>query len=229
MPGQRFIQHPLARRVAVGVFWGAVVASAAVGYGASVHHSQPFTSNQNTKMTHGLGLLGLGQLEHDWLVNTTNPFPVWAWAVAGLHAAWAEYGFYVGSFLIGGLFALGVSRLALALRGWPRAAGWRWWAMRGVVVFAAVVVVHSSWFKAEVLPRGKADLEAMGVVERFWRQDVVPGLRDWSGVAGQGIMSGELQPAMFGALAVLVLAAFAHRRDRWGAALLAGAALFDPT
>jgi hypothetical protein len=112
-----------------------VAASSGVGFG------RPFGSNQNTYLLHAVGP-SLPQLQDDWFLHTTDPFPVFT-AVARL--AGGTIGFAVESFVLtlaafAGLFLIAWTLLRTAPRTVRRAV-----PPLAVLLFCAVcyVLPHS--------------------------------------------------------------------------------------
>src|SRR5262245_61620246 len=71
-----------------------------------------YSSNQNTYMVHGLANAGVGFLNVDWLVHTTDPFPVFSALVSLTAHLFGEKAFYFFFMLI--LAIYGYSILGIA-------------------------------------------------------------------------------------------------------------------
>ena len=148
------------------------VASAGVGF------SRPFRSNQNTYLLHAVGP-SLPQLRDDWLLHTTDPFPIFT-AVARF--AGGTIGFAVASFVLTlaaftGLFLIASTLLLTA----PR-------TVRSVVPSLAVLLLSAACY---LLPR-------TGVPVLSW-------VHPFHGVGGHYLMSvpSLFQPSDCGALMLL--------------------------
>jgi hypothetical protein len=95
--------------------WPVASIAAVVAAAAGVGFGRPFGSNQNTYLLHAVGP-SLPQLQDDWYLHTTDPFPVFT-AVARL--AGGTIGFAVESFVLtlasfAGLFLIAWTLLRMA-------------------------------------------------------------------------------------------------------------------
>jgi hypothetical protein len=183
-----------------------LVASTGVGF------SRPFRENQNTYLLHAVGP-SLSELRDDWLLHTTDPFPIFT-AIARL--AGGAIGFAIASFVLAvaaftGLFLIASTLLLTA----PR-------TIRYTVPPLAVLLLSAACYL----------LRLTGVPVLDW-------LHPFRGVGGQYLMSvpSLFQPSDCGALMLLgagiaVWAAKSRwRRPLWlvAAALAVATCALHPT
>jgi hypothetical protein len=170
---------------------------------AAIYCQAPlYYSNQNQYFVHGLAVADVGHLREDWLANTADPTPVFTGLVAAtvrwLHP-WLFYAFHA---LLLGVYLAALFAIFAALAG-PEMARRRW-----PIFVTLLVAVHSG--------------AARWLSYRAFDQDYA-----WyfqSGVAGQYLLGGMLQPSMFGVLLLVAVACFVWRHG-YLAAVAIGAAV----
>ncbi|MEM6756581.1 MAG: DUF6798 domain-containing protein [Planctomycetota bacterium] len=183
-----------------GVSW-LWVSGWALLFGLAYGQSPVFTSNSNTKWLQGLGHAGWGDLAHDPMLSTSDPFPLFsglAWVVGLVGHPYWFHGLYV--LLMGVYFVsvwwLGMRMLPADWAAAVRSAVGRWWLP------AVLVATH-----------------ARAVRVLLWRFDVelyqFPPPLAW-----QSLMNSDFAPASFGVLIVAGIALCVARRWWWGAALI---------
>jgi hypothetical protein len=160
----------------------------AVAYG----QAPLYYSNQNQYFLHGLAHAGLGSLNEDWLANTADPTPLFS-ALVAVTGRWLHpWAFHVYQALLLGVYGAALVGLFLWIVGEdakPQAGRW-------LVFVVLVVAIHSAL--------------ARWLSYRLFQQDYPWYLQ--SGVAGQYLLGGMLQPSVFGVLLLLAIALFVWDR-----------------
>ena len=177
------------------VTWGVVVFSFALAYG----QFPLYKGNYNTYLLHGFALAGRGQLAHDWLARTLDPFPVFSALIAMPAALDWRWFFYVGHGVLLGVYLYAAVHIVKGVSGERRPTS--------TPLLACVIALPQVWAGRDAVSYAFSG--------------------DWgwclqAGVAGQYIVGHMFQPSLFGVLCVASLAAFANRRD--GIALVVAAA-----
>ena len=175
---------------------------------ATVHTQAPlFYSNQNQYLLHGLAQGGLGDLQHDWLANTTDPTPVFSSLVAITYRYLPLWTLYVDYAILLGLYFVAVMGLLEFACG-ERLTGSRWLAAAFMICLVHAAALRFFWV--------------------YWRGHDYP----WyfqSGLAGQYLLGPVLQPSAFGILLVVSLYAFVAERPILASILAALAVVMHAT
>lgn len=172
-------------------------------------HTKPggFYSNQNQYYLHGLANAGYGDLSSDWLANTSDPTPLFSWAVAIAYRLAGGLALQVAFALLLIGYFLSCWFLATGLPSFPQSTGGRW------AFAAALIAVHSA-----ILRYGS--VAAFGTDYPWYFQ---------AGLANQYVLGPGLQPSAFGVLLLTAVAAFAHGRPRLAAGCVAMACTLHST
>src|SRR5262245_55614865 len=96
-----------------------------------------FYSNQNQYFVHGLAQAGFGNLDHDWLANTTDPTPIFSALVAFTHRFLGDSWFYSYFFVCLAIYALAMLALFTSL------SGSRPDSLAGLVFMTLLTLMHS--------------------------------------------------------------------------------------
>lgn len=166
----------------------------------------PYSSDQNTYVLHGLAQAGFGHLEHDWLVSTTDPMPVFtllvrygaSWLV-GLHA------------LLAAVYAYSLSAIAARLASPSRVSP------RGHLVALAIVFVSHSRL-----------LERCSPLVTGARSTVPASSLLQDGLANHSALPANLVPSAFGAALVASIALYLAGRCLTAVVAAAVASTFEP-
>jgi len=182
------------RRVAT---WGIATITFALAYG----QFPLYKGNYNTYLLHGFAAAGRGQLAFDWLVGTSDPFPVFS-ALIALPAAldWRWF-FYFGHAALLGVYLFATMRLVEGAYGQHGPIS--------TVSLLFVLAFPQVWLGRDAISQ---------VFDGDWAWYLQ------AGVAEQYVVGHMFQPSLFGVLCLASLAAFAQRRD-WSALVLAAAAV----
>lgn len=146
-----------------------------------------YKSNQNHKFLVGLARAGLGCLDHDWLVGTSDPVPLFSLLVEVTYRVAGDWPFYLGYLLLMVPYLAGLISLFGSLgpgRGEPPR----------LAFVAAILVLHSDLLGD--LSRAIAGLDVRRVLI--------------DGVAQQSLVDHYLQPSLLGVFLVLSVARFAQ-------------------
>lgn len=175
---------------------------------ANAHTQAPlFYSNQNQYLLHGLAQGGLGDLQHDWLANTTDPTPVFSALVAFTYRYLPLWTLHVYYAILLGLYFMAIMGLVEFANG-ERLTISRWLAAAFLVclIHAAALRYFSVYALNHDYP---------------WYFQ--------SGVAGQYLLGPVLQPSAFGILLVVSLYAFVIERPVLASILAAVAVVIHAT
>ena len=186
-----------ARRV---LFWIAAGTLFALAYG----QSPPFTNNGNTKLLHGMAAAGWGDLRHDWLANTPDPFPAFNAVVYVVTKLGYPALFHLIYAVLLGVYLYGGWRIAAWLR--PRGGTLYRALFVALMVLAHALTTREMW-------------DGVGMTLAGFP----PGL------AGQFLLGPVFEPAVFGALIPLSVALFLRDKPAPAGALLGVAAAMHPT
>lgn len=180
---------------------------ATVAFALTYTQAPLYYSNQQQYFLHGLAVAGHGQLDQDWLANTTDPAPVFSAIVRVTVGSLDESLFYV-------YYALVQSVYFLSLWGIFRVVseGWRTPA-REVAFLLILLTVHSAAIRV-------ASTYLLGTDYPFYLQ---------SGVAGQYLLGPVFQPSTFGVLLLASLWAYLTERRFLAVTLAALAAVSHAT
>jgi len=166
-----------------------------------------YYSNQNQYLLHGLAAAGEGELADDWLANTADPTPVFSGLIALTARSVGPFAFYVVHTLLLGLYALSL-----------------------LLVFAKLMGVHDNWRLRLTFVAILTLLHS--AVARWGSYRLLGWDYPWylqSGVAGQYVLGGMLQPSMFGVLLLASIAAYLWDRPAVAVGLAAAAAIMHST
>jgi hypothetical protein len=166
-----------------------------------------YFSNQNQYFLHGLAEGGLGFLEHDWLVSTHDPTPVFSAGVALTYRYLDVSLFYLYYFIVLAVYFCSLAAITAVLPGPPLTGLARFFFL------TLLVAVH-----AAILRLGS--VYAFGVDYPWYLQ---------SGIANQYVLGPGLQPSAFGALLVASVVAFARGRPLLATCCASFAAIVHPT
>ena len=195
---------PTRRRAAplLWTCWGVIFALA---YG----QAPLFTFNQNTKLLQGLADAGWGTLSRDPLVHTTDPFPLFSGLVRVVATVAHPAAFHLIYAVLLGTYLWGCATIGAAvLRAAGRPADR---AVRCLWLPALLVAGHSAL--------ARRVMEAGEVVFAGWP----PAL------ANQFLIGPVFEPASFGALIPVGVAAFTLNRPILAALLIGAATAMHPT
>ena len=181
-------------------FWIAAGLLFALAYG----QSPPFTNNGNTKLLHGMAAAGWGDLRHDWLAQTPDPFPAFNAVVYAVTKLGGPAVFQVLYAALLGVYLYGGWRIA----AWMRPNGGTTYR----ALFVTLMVVAHALTTRELWDGVGMNLAGFP-----------PGL------AGQFLLGPVFEPAVFGAVIPLSVAAFLRERPAVAGALLGVAAAMHPT
>lgn len=161
-----------------------------------------YYSNQNQYFLHGMAHAGVGHLADDWLAGTADPTPVFSSFVAFVARFLDQRFFYVFYVLLFGVYAWSMISLFASLAHESDTRFLRW------SFAAALFAVHSG------LSRW-ASYRLVGWDYPWYFQ---------SGLAGQYVLGGMLQPSTFGVLLLASIALHLRERERLAvvAAVVAG-------
>ena len=158
---------------------------------ALAHTQAPeYYSNQHHYFLHGFAQAHVGQLNEDWLSNTTDPTPVYSWLVAKTFSTVGPFAFQVAFFVLLGVYFESMRQLIGALPGFPdRGPARILFLVLFLAVHAAILRSLSVWI--------------LGVDYPWFAQ---------AGLAAQYLLGPGLQPSAFGVLLISSLAAFIRQR-----------------
>ncbi len=195
------VARPSRAKVALSFLFGALIF-------ATIHTQAPlFYSNQNQYLLHGLSEGGLGDLEHDWLANTTDPTPVFSALVAFTDRHLPLWTLHIYYAILLGLYFLAFMGLL------EFACGERLTISRWLAAAFVVCLVHAAALRY-------FSVYALNHDYPWYFQ---------SGVAGQYLLGPVLQPSAFGVLLVVSLYAFAVERPIFASIFAALAVVMHAT
>lgn len=173
-----------------------------------------YSSNQNTYFIHGLANAGVGQLNLDWLAQTTDPFPVFSALVSITVSVFGENAFYLYQIVIQGIFAysiLGIGSYVFKFDSF---------GIKYLSYFALLAALYSGLLGG-----------FLSVLPILWRfaYAVYPNGPLTMGVAGQYILGPIFQPSVFGVFILLSIYAFLRDKPFVAIVCLAIAATFHST
>jgi hypothetical protein len=155
-------------------------------FAISYTQSPLYSSNQNTYFLHGLANGGFGNLSHDWMGNTTDPFPAFSFLVALTYSDLPAFSFYIYYAVILGIFIysiMGINSIAWGINRSCR---------EYITYFVIVTIICSAAFNS------------------LWLQ--VTGINLASvfqgGLAGQYMLGPVFQPSTFGVFLLLSIYLF---------------------
>jgi hypothetical protein len=148
-----------------------------------------YYSNQNQYFLHGLARAGYGNLNEDWLANTTDPTPVFSAGIA-LGYRLGSWTFQAVQFAAIVVYFLSVWKLIGAVRLLPK-------TVAGKLLFAGLLTLsHAAILRV-------ASDRVLGADYPWFFQ---------CGLANQYLLGAGLQPSVAGVLLVTALAAYASGR-----------------
>ena len=198
IPDRRRTSHLRAAAFAVG----------AVAFAMAYGLKPLYLENQNTYLLHGLASSGFGFLSKDWLANTTDPTPVFSFAVRETYILLGEWAFHLWYVLLLGIYFCSMLAICREMKG--RAQD----DMHTVVMGIGIVVLHSNALRA--------------VWSRLMPMPNIPLLLQ-SGIAGQYVLGPVFQPSLFGVFILLGIALFLSGKHYQAIAAVSCAVLFHPT
>lgn len=163
-----------------------------------------YTSNQNQYFLHGLAHAGYEFLDRDWLVSTADPTPVFTWLVSATYFLKLEPLFYLYYAVLMGVFLYSVVGIA------TRVCDLTISKAKLLLYLTAIIGIES------------ATLQFLGI-RRSWVNIFQ------SGVAGQGLLVGEILPSTFGVFLFLSMYLFLQRKPYWAILVAAFTATVHPT
>ncbi len=158
-----------------------------------------YTSNESTKLLHGVALSGRGFLFKDWLVNTIDPLPAFSWLVALTSRFLGDWAYYV-------YFAALLGVYLYSLIGIFKREEWLGDSRPRLFFFFACIMVLYSGFLGTI---SKA-LIHVDVVTTITR-----------GLAYQYLINPLFQNSLFGVLIILSILCFLRGRPYWAGIILA--------
>ena len=188
-------------KILVAVLWGLVFA-------ISYAQSPLYTSNQNQYFLHGLARAGYGDLNQDWLANTSDPTPFFSGLVESTYRYLRWEGlFYVYYAVLMGiyLFSLwGIVNTVYDLRSSPE---------KCLLFLGLLVFLHSAGLRFVLS-------HVVGVNWTYIFED---------GVADQRLLGPVLQPSVFGVFLLLSIYLFLKGKSVLAILAVAAAATIHPT
>jgi len=175
----------------------------ALVFGVAHGLSPLYASNQNAHLVRGLADGGLGLLAEDWFANTTDPFPIFTFAVSLTYRFLHEYFFYFYHLLLAGVYFYSILGIAGAIFkvDSPR--------LKYFTFIALLILVHTGAF-------GFITSKTAGINLSAELQ---------TGVGIQYILGYYLQPSQIGVFILLSIYLFLIKRPYWAAILLGVTAL----
>ena len=167
-----------------------------------------FTSNQNQYFLHGLARAGFGHLQHDWLVNTQDPTPLfsllveWVYRIFQLPAV-----FYISYVVLMGVYLFSLLLIGDALFNLRRSR------LLSLLFLASLIVLHSAVLRLALS-------RTLGVQWAYLLE---------AGVAGQRLLGLVFQPSTFGVLLLLSIALFLRQKPLAAILCATVTASFHPT
>lgn len=167
-----------------------------------------FTSNQNQYFLHGLARAGFGHLQHDWLVNTQDPTPLfsllveWVYRIFQLPAV-----FYLCYVVLMGVYLFSLLLIGDALFNLRRSR------LLSLLFLASLIVLHSAALRLALS-------RTLGVQWAYVLE---------AGVAGQRLLGLVFQPSTFGVLLLLSIAFFLRQKPLAAILCATVTASFHPT
>ncbi len=185
---------PSIKRAAIWISLGLIFA---------VSHTQDilYTSNQNTKLLHGLADGGKGFLAQDWTARTVDPLPIFSALVAFTYRHLGPFFFYVYFAALLAVFAYAVTEIFTPIFRLDRSPSLR------AAFFTALVLMQSRL--------------VWTVVARIFHHDVIR--RAVYGVAQQYLLGDSFQNSPFSVFVLLSILLFLRRKPV-AAALMIGVA-----
>jgi hypothetical protein len=163
-----------------------------------------YTSNESTKLLHGVALSGRGFLSKDWIANTLDPLPVFSGLVALTSRFLGDWAYYA-------YFAALLGVYLYALMGIFKRDEWLGDSRPRLFLFFAFIMVLYSGF--------------LGVVSRaVLHVNVVTTIAH--GLANQYLINPLFQNSLFGVLIVLSILVFLRSHPYWAGVILAVTSTF---
>jgi len=170
-------------------------------------HPTLYSSNQNTYLLHGLAQAGMGFLSADWLVQTTDPMPLFTQLVKLTYLHLGESAFYVYHMVLLGVYIyamVGIARRIFAVDKH---------LLSYLIYVVLLLLLHSA-----VLNILSHQLTGIHVGWLFY-----------FGVADQYILGSIFQPSLFGVFLIFSIYAFISQRPWLAIASATFAAIIHPT
>ncbi len=167
-----------------------------------------FTSNQNQYFLHGLARAGFGDLDEDWLANTTEPTPVFSWIVqTSYHLFRTNAVFYLYYALLLGIYIYSLLQIVFYIFDTSNSR------TLYLLYTSSLLFIHSAAF-------------------RFFNSRIFGS--NWTyiledGVADQRLLGPVFQPSAFGILFLVSILLFLKNKPYWSIFSAVLAAIIHPT